>query len=163
LLKIRLARVGKKKQPSYRVVVADARAPRDGAYVEIIGHYNPRTEPATFELDEDKARGWLSKGAQPTERIHKLLATRGIVEARVYAPPKPKAAPQAAAQARPAATAVAEPPAATEGPAAEEPAAEPAAEEPAAEEPAAEPATAEAEEPATEQPEAEAESEETEA
>jgi small subunit ribosomal protein S16 len=156
LLKIRLARVGKKKQPSYRVVVADARAPRDGAYVEIIGHYNPRTEPATFELDEDKARGWLSKGAQPTERIHKLLATRGIVEARVYAPPKPKAAPQAAGQARPAATAVAEPPAATEEP-------EPAAEEEAAEEPAAEPATAEAEEPATEQPAAEAESEETEA
>jgi small subunit ribosomal protein S16 len=152
LLKIRLARVGKKKQPSYRVVVADARAPRDGAYVEIIGHYNPRTEPATFELDEDKARGWLSKGAQPTERIHKLLATRGIVEARVYASSKPKASPQAATQARPAATAVAEPPAAAEAPASE----------PAAEEPAAEPATAEAE-PATEQPAAEAESEETEA
>jgi small subunit ribosomal protein S16 len=78
LLKIRLARVGKKKQPSYRVVVADARKPRDGAYVEIIGHYNPRTEPTTFEVDEDKARDWLSKGAQPTDRVQKLLAGRGI-------------------------------------------------------------------------------------
>ena len=78
MLKIRLARVGKKKQPSYRVVVADARKPRDGAYVEIIGHYNPRTEPTTFEVDEDKARDWLSKGAQPTDRVQKLLAKRGI-------------------------------------------------------------------------------------
>jgi small subunit ribosomal protein S16 len=81
LLKIRLARVGKKKQPSYRVVVADARKPRDGAYVEIIGHYNPRTEPTTFEVDEDKARDWLSKGAQPTDRVQKLLAGRGISRA----------------------------------------------------------------------------------
>ena len=100
MLKIRLARVGKKKQPTYRVVVADARAPRDGAYVEIIGHYNPRTNPTTFEIDEDKARDWLSKGAQPTDRLHKLLATRGIVEGRTYASPKPQAEP---AQARPAA------------------------------------------------------------
>ena len=115
MLKIRLARVGKKKQPTYRVVVADARAPRDGKYVEILGHYNPRSEPSVFEIDEEKARTWLSKGAQPTERIHKLLATKGLMEAPVFAPPKPKAAPQATAPAAAApsaaATAVAEPPA----------------------------------------------------
>ncbi|HEY4684788.1 MAG TPA: 30S ribosomal protein S16, partial [Dehalococcoidia bacterium] len=62
MLKIRLARVGKKKQPSYRVVVADARKARDGAYVEIVGHYNPRTEPTTFEVDAERVRGWLAKG-----------------------------------------------------------------------------------------------------
>lgn len=78
MLKIRLARVGKKKAPSYRVVVADARAPRDGRYVEIVGNYNPRTEPTTFEVDADKVRDWLNKGAQPTERVQKLLAKKGI-------------------------------------------------------------------------------------
>ena len=78
MLKIRLARVGKKKQPAYRVVIADARAPRDGAYVEIIGHYNPRTEPTTFVVDSDKARDWLNKGAQPTERVARLFASQGI-------------------------------------------------------------------------------------
>ena len=113
MLKIRLARVGKKKQPTYRVVVADARAPRDGKYVEILGHYNPRSEPSVFEIDEEKARTWLSKGAQPTERIHKLLATKGLMEAPVFAPPKPKSTPQttAPAAAAPSATAVAEAPA----------------------------------------------------
>jgi small subunit ribosomal protein S16 len=78
LLKIRLARIGKKKQPSYRVVIADARAPRDGRYVEIVGHYNPRTDPTTFDVDADKVRDWLSKGAQPTERVEKLLTKAGI-------------------------------------------------------------------------------------
>lgn len=78
MLKIRLARVGKKKAPSYRVVIADARAPRDGRYVEIVGNYNPRTEPTTFQVDADKVRDWLSKGAQPTERVQKLLTNAGI-------------------------------------------------------------------------------------
>lgn len=78
MLRIRLARVGKKKAPSYRVVVADARAPRDGRYVAIVGNYNPRTEPTTFEVDADKVREWLNKGAQPTERVQKLLASKGI-------------------------------------------------------------------------------------
>ena len=78
MLKIRLARAGKKKQPTYRVVIADARAPRDGKYIEIVGHYNPRTEPTTFEVDADKVRDWLQKGAQPTERVQKLLTSRGI-------------------------------------------------------------------------------------
>lgn len=80
MLRIRLRRVGKKKQPAYRLVVADSRAPRDGAFVEIIGHYNPRTEPTTIEIDEEKARGWLSRGAQPSEAVAKLLARRGILE-----------------------------------------------------------------------------------
>ena len=156
MLKIRLARIGKKKQPTYRVVVADARAPRDGKYVEIIGQYNPRTEPTTFVIDEEKARDWLKKGAQPTERIHKLFATVGILPPLVFAPPKPKPAPQAAAPARPAAaapaaaTAVAEPEA--EAPAAE---AEAEVEAPAAE--AEETPAAEAEE----APAAEAEEEPT--
>jgi small subunit ribosomal protein S16 len=155
LLKIRLARVGKKKQPTYRVVVADARAPRDGAYVEVIGHYNPRTEPNTFVIDEDKARDWMKKGAQPTERMHKLLSTVGLMEAPVYPPPKPKAQPQAA---RPAAAAPAAPAAAAAAPAA---AAEPEAE---AEAPSneAEP-EAQAEAPAVEaEPEPAAEEEKTE-
>jgi small subunit ribosomal protein S16 len=154
LLKIRLARVGKKKQPTYRVVVADARAPRDGKYVEIIGQYNPRTEPNTFVIDEDKARAWMAKGAQPTERMHKLLATVGIMEAPVFPPPKPKAEPPAPA--RPAAAAPAAAPVAA-APAAE-PVAEVAAEEPAAE--VEEAPAAEAEAPAAaaeEAPAAEAE------
>jgi small subunit ribosomal protein S16 len=133
LLKIRLARVGKKKQPTYRVVIADARAPRDGKYVEIVGSYNPRSEPTTFVIDEEKVKGWLSKGAQPTMVIHKLLAKQGLMQAPVFPPPKPKAAPEPpaarpatpAAAAPTAATAVAEPEAAAVEPAAaEEPAAE---------------------------------------
>jgi small subunit ribosomal protein S16 len=133
LLKIRLARVGKKKQPTYRVVIADARAPRDGKYVEIVGSYNPRSEPTTFVIDEEKVKGWLSKGAQPTMVIHKLLAKQGLMQAPVFPPPKPKAAPEPpaarpatpAAAAPTAATAVAEPEAvAVEPAAAEEPAAE---------------------------------------
>jgi len=80
LLRIRLRRVGKKKQPAYRLVVADSKAPRDGAFVEIIGHYNPLTEPATLVIDEEKARSWLSKGAQPSDAVAKLLARKGIIE-----------------------------------------------------------------------------------
>lgn len=80
MLRIRLRRVGKKKQPQYRVVVADSRAPRDGAFVETIGHYNPLTDPATVRIDEEKARLWLSRGAQPSERVQRLLASQGILE-----------------------------------------------------------------------------------
>jgi len=144
LLKIRLSRVGKKKQPAYRVVVADARAPRDGAYVEIVGHYNPRTEPTTFEIDADRVRDWLSKGAQPTLIVEKLLARRGMLPARVWPEAKPKAeAPKAAlrAAAAPAAPAAAVPVAVAEPEAAAE-SVEAAAAEPAA---AAEEAAEEAE------------------
>jgi small subunit ribosomal protein S16 len=137
LLKIRLARVGKKKAPTYRVVIADSRAPRDGKYVEIVGSYNPRTEPDEFNIDEDKVRDWLSKGAQPTLRMQKLLARQGLVEAPTFPPPKPKPAPQAEAPAATAATAVADAEAEDAG---EE---EPAAEEPAAEEAPAEDASEE--------------------
>ena len=80
MVKIRLSRVGKKKQPSYRLVVADIKSPRDGSFIEIIGHYNPCTEPATIVIDEEKARQWLSRGAQPTERVSILLGKAGITE-----------------------------------------------------------------------------------
>jgi small subunit ribosomal protein S16 len=77
-LKIRLRRTGAKKQPSYRLVVAPSTAPRDGKFVEIIGNYNPLTNPPTVKIDADKARHWLSQGAQPTEAAAKLLRKVGI-------------------------------------------------------------------------------------
>jgi small subunit ribosomal protein S16 len=76
--KIRLTRVGSKKNPIYRVVVADSRSPRDGRFIEIVGRYNPQTDPSTIELDGDKVRDWLSKGAQPTESVRRLLKIEGI-------------------------------------------------------------------------------------
>jgi small subunit ribosomal protein S16 len=78
--RIRLARVGSKKNPIYRVVVADARAPRDGRFIEIVGRYNPQTDPSTIELDEDKVRDWISKGAQPTQSVRRLLKAKGLGE-----------------------------------------------------------------------------------
>ncbi len=80
MVKIRLRRVGAKKKPSYRLVVADARAPRDGAFISIIGHYNPMTDPETVVIDEEKALYWLGQGAQPTETAARLLAKMGIIE-----------------------------------------------------------------------------------
>jgi len=80
MVKIRLRRTGSKKQPSYRVVVADIRAPRDGAFIEIVGHYNPRTEPETVVIDKEKALYWLGKGAQPTDTVARLLTKSGILE-----------------------------------------------------------------------------------
>ncbi|MCK9349650.1 MAG: 30S ribosomal protein S16 [Clostridiaceae bacterium] len=79
-VKIRLKRVGKKKQPYYRVVVADARFPRDGRFIEEIGTYDPHTDPSTFKVDAEKVKDWISKGAQPTETVKKLLKYNGIVE-----------------------------------------------------------------------------------
>lgn len=87
MLRIRLRRVGKTKRPAYRLVVADSRAPRDGAFVDTIGQYDPLTDPATISIDEEKARLWLSRGAQPSERAAKLLAIKGLVEL----PPRPPA------------------------------------------------------------------------
>ncbi|MHB0975605.1 MAG: 30S ribosomal protein S16 [Candidatus Aquicultorales bacterium] len=81
-VKMRLSRVGAKKQPYYRVVVADSRAPRDGRFIEIIGRYNPRTEPSTVEIDKEKAQEWLSKGAQPTDQVKNLLRITGVIEAK---------------------------------------------------------------------------------
>ena len=79
MLRIRLTRKGFRKQPHYRVVVADQRAPRDGAFVDIIGHYDPRTDPPSLHLDDDRAREWLGKGAQPSEAVAKLLKRQGIM------------------------------------------------------------------------------------
>jgi small subunit ribosomal protein S16 len=77
-VKIRLMRMGKKKQPTYRVVVADSRSPRDGRNIETIGHYRPRHDPAVSDIDGEKALAWLRKGAQPTEQVQKLLTVSGV-------------------------------------------------------------------------------------
>jgi small subunit ribosomal protein S16 len=77
-VKLRLTRVGKTKQPQYRIVAADSRSPRDGRFIEIIGQYNPRQEPSVVKLDTDKAAKYLSEGAQPTERVAKLLQIAGV-------------------------------------------------------------------------------------
>lgn len=77
-VKIRLKRMGMKKQPSYRVVVADSRSPRDGRIIENIGWYNPRTEPSSVSINEEKALGWLRNGALPTETVERLLKSTGI-------------------------------------------------------------------------------------
>ena len=75
---MRLTRVGSKKNPIYRVVVADSRSPRDGKFIDIVGRYNPQTEPSLIELDEAKIRDWLGKGAQPTEPVARLLKVKNI-------------------------------------------------------------------------------------
>jgi small subunit ribosomal protein S16 len=80
MVKIRLRRMGAKKQPTYRFVVADAKSPRDGRFLEILGHYNPRTEPKTLVVDQDKAKQWLEKGAQPSDPVRRLFAELGLVE-----------------------------------------------------------------------------------
>lgn len=78
-VKIRLARHGAKKSPFYRIVVADARSPRDGAFIERVGTYNPRTQPSEVQVDTEKAREWLGKGAQPTNQVRKLLKISGVL------------------------------------------------------------------------------------
>ncbi|MGI8684059.1 MAG: 30S ribosomal protein S16 [Acidimicrobiales bacterium] len=79
-VKLRLMRMGKKKQPTYRVVAADSRSPRNGRFIEILGTYEPRAEPSVIKIDADKAVAWLRKGAQPTERVEKLLKLSGAWE-----------------------------------------------------------------------------------
>jgi len=149
-------RMGKKKHPTYRVVVADSRSPRDGRNIETIGHYRPRQDPSVSDIDGEKALAWLRKGAQPTEQVQKLLTITGVwaryesergspaktkLSRRAYAnAPAPKPKSKAAPQPQAAAT----PPAPIEEPAAEEPAVEePAVEEPAAEAPTGDAAAAE--------------------
>jgi small subunit ribosomal protein S16 len=80
MLRIRLSRTGKKKQPSYRVVIADSEARRDGRVLERIGHYNPRIEPLEYSIDEDRALYWLSKGAQPSDAVRRLLVKQGTYD-----------------------------------------------------------------------------------
>ena len=159
MLRIRLSRIGKRKQPSYRIVVTDQRHPREGAHLEIIGHYNPLTNPATITLKEDRAIHWLQVGAQPSDTAAKILSRSGIMEqagreavvwsGKQVAPgAKKRKAMESAAAAPPPAPAVAAPVAA--------PAAAAVAEAPAAEEvPAPEPT-----EEATAAPEAEAQASE---
>ena len=88
-VKIRLMRVGKKKQPTYRVVVADSRSPRDGRIIETIGHYGPREEPSRVSIDADRALDWLRKGAKPTEQVQKLLTVSGVWETFTAERPNP--------------------------------------------------------------------------
>lgn len=140
--KIRLKRTGAKKQPQYRVIVIDERAARDGRAIEEIGHHNPLTDPPTTVINEERARHWLSVGAQPSDTVASLLRRAGILAA--------KTAGAAAAPAAKAPVAVAEP--VVEAPVVAEPAVE---EAPAAEEPEVEESVAE--EPAVEAPAAEAE------
>ena len=87
MVKIRLRRTGAKKKPTYRIVVAESTSPRDGRFIEIVGHYNPRTVPTTFEVKEDRILYWLSVGAQPTDSLKKLLQNSGTLDrfARVKA------------------------------------------------------------------------------
>jgi len=164
-VKIRLLRVGKAKQPSYRIVVADGRSPRDGRIIETIGHYGPRAEPSRVEVDGDRALAWLRNGAQPTEQVQKLLAVAGVwgtYQAEKQGPidtklnrrrfvtgrdptPKPKATspaptPAAAAEPEPAA-AEPEPAAADDEPAPAEPEPEAAAPAPDADPAREEPST----------------------
>lgn len=81
-VKLRLMRMGKRKQPTYRVVAADSRSPRDGRFIEIVGTYEPRAEPSVVKIDNDRAAHWLSKGAQPTETVRKLLQISGAFESQ---------------------------------------------------------------------------------
>ncbi len=112
MVKIRLMRVGKKKQPSYRVVVADSRSPRDGRIIEAIGHYHPREEPSEIVIDSDRALHWLRHGAQPSDQVRALLKISGAwseftgeAAPAASAPPSPrKATPAASVKATPAAS-----------------------------------------------------------
>jgi small subunit ribosomal protein S16 len=159
-VKLRLMRMGKKKQPTYRVVAADSRKARNGRFIEALGFYDPRRDPSVIEIDNDKAVAWLRNGAQPTERVEKLLKISGAwtdfsgeqVDATPPAP-SPVVAPVAE---EPVAEEVAEEPVAEEAPVeevAEEPVAEEAPVEEVAEEPVAEEAPVEeiAEEPVAEE------------
>ena len=94
MLRIRLRRTGRRKAPSYRVVVAHSRDPRDGDFVEIVGHYNPAASPKVLELKEERVRHWLAVGATPSETVHRLLHSRGLIEK----PPRTRGTVAAAAE-----------------------------------------------------------------
>ena len=138
-VKIRLMRVGKKKQPSYRVVVTDGRSPRDGRFIEVLGQYAPRAEPSVVTIDSDRALHWLRVGAQPTEQVGKLLEIAGVWDAYKAAvgkdsvakpkakTPKPKVV-EAAPEPAPVAAAAEEVPAADEAASDDAPATEDASE-----------------------------------
>jgi small subunit ribosomal protein S16 len=98
VVKLRLMRMGKKKQPTYRIVAADSRSPRNGRFIEIVGTYEPRRDPSVIEIDNDRAVHWLQNGAQPTERVAKLLEVTGAWEQfkTGVAPAAPKPPPEKA-------------------------------------------------------------------
>jgi small subunit ribosomal protein S16 len=98
MVRIRLRRVGAKGQPSYRIVAADKESPRDGRYLEILGHYNPRTDPATIVVDEERVYHWMSNGAQPSDSVAQLFRTSGVLE-RFEARKKGGSAPAAVEEA----------------------------------------------------------------
>jgi small subunit ribosomal protein S16 len=152
MVKIRLMRMGKRKQPTYRVVVADARSPRDGRFIENIGKYAPRSHPSGIEIDEERALHWLRAGAQPSDPVRVLLERTGIWATFTgQAPPEPfdfsepERAPKPAAEEEAAPEAAVSAEAASELPGEEQPAEEMSSERPAEEPPAEE-------EPAEEQP-----------
>lgn len=91
-VKIRLRRMGAKKRPFYRVVVADSRSPRDGRFIETVGHYNPLTNPPSAQVNAEKVRYWLSHGAQPTEAVRRILGWTGVLERFPATPPSEPAA-----------------------------------------------------------------------
>ena len=97
-VRIRLRRIGKKKQPQYRVVVAETAGPRDGRFIEIIGNYDPRREPPLMAVDEEKALQWLRRGAQPTETVQRVLDKVGIWEKFAGEPRTRKSAPAPGAE-----------------------------------------------------------------
>jgi small subunit ribosomal protein S16 len=168
MLRIRLRRVGKKKQPMYRIVVADSRAPRDGAFVESLGYYHPLNNPSTIVLDGERAKHWLDHGAQPSDRVAKILKIQGVAELPAKLVTRMELGAQRAKdaeaeKAKTAKTAEVEaaaapppppppPPPAVAEAAAEAPAEAPAAEAPAEEAPSEPVAEAAAEAPAAEEP-----------
>jgi small subunit ribosomal protein S16 len=156
-VKIRLKRMGAKKRPFYRIVVADARSPRDGRFIELVGHYDPLKDPSVVKFDEERIRHWMGTGAKPSDAVRELLEREGFLPATPH-PVRTKKAPAQAATPAPAAAAVAEPESAAVG--AEEPAAEAEASAAEVEAPAkgAEEPTAEADSPAVEPAEASEES-----
>jgi small subunit ribosomal protein S16 len=156
-VKLRLRRTGAKKQPRYRIVAADSRSPRDGRFIEVLGHYNPTRQPHEVVINEEMARKWLKAGAQPTDTVRDLLVEKGLLSPAPEAPAR-----QAAAGVAEAAPSVAEAPAPEPAPSvAEAPAPEPVAET-ASEAPAPDAAAATATEaPAAETPSPEPEAEES--
>jgi small subunit ribosomal protein S16 len=146
-VKIRLMRMGKRKQPTYRVVVADSRSPRDGRNIETIGHYRPRQDPSAVDIDGDKALSWLRKGAQPTEQVQKLLTVTGVwaqFESEKGGPVDTKLARRRLGDPKAGAKKAKKAKKATEEAAAAEPAAEALEEPTAADAPAEEPTAEEA-------------------
>ncbi len=93
--RIRLRRTGRRHQPTYRIVVADKAAPRDGRFIETLGHYNPRTEPVTIEVNAEKARDWLSRGATPSDTVRSLFKKAGVFAGATATPAEAPAEPQA--------------------------------------------------------------------